>query len=172
MKSSVSTQRRGFTLIELLAVITIIVILAGLIVAGLGFVKDKQANNKATIQVALIAKALEEYKADNGNYPPSTSPDGMNQSNLLYRALYQDAVDDTTRTKRIYLAELDPGTTKQGWVRGSGASATIRDPWDQEFLYRTGAASENPDFDLWSMGKDGKTGADAKSADSRDDIGR
>ncbi len=172
MKSSVSTRRRGFTLIELLAVITIIVILAGLIVAGLGFVKDKQANSKATIQVALIAKALEEYKADNGNYPPSTSPDGTNQSNILYKALYQDAVDDTTKAKKIYLAELDPGTSKQGWVSGKGESATIRDPWGQEYLYRSGAASENPDYDIWSMGKDGKTGADAKSADSRDDIGR
>jgi general secretion pathway protein G len=170
MKSSVSKRRGGFTLIELLAVITIIVILAALVVAGMGFAKDKQANSKAAIQLALLEKALNEYKLDNGSYPASTSPDGKGQSNLLYRALYQDAVDDTTKAKTIYLAELDPATKNQGWVSGTGAAATIRDPWGQEYLYRTGAAAENPDFDLWSMGKDGKTGADAKSSDSRDDI--
>lgn len=170
MKSSVSKRRQGFTLIELLAVITIIVILAALVVGAMGFVKDKQANEKAKIQVALLGKALEEYKLDNGNYPPSTSPDGKNQSNVLYKALYLDGANDTTKTKKIYLAELDPAATKQGWVDGKGESATIKDPWGQEYLYRTGSAAENPDFDLWSMGKDGKTGADAKSADSKDDI--
>lgn len=170
MKSSVSKRRSGFTLIELLAVITIIVILAALVVGGMSFAKEKQANEKAKIQVARIITALEEYKLDNGSYPASTSPDGKAQSNLLYRALYQDAVDDTTKTKKIYLAELDPASNKQGWVSGTGAAATIKDPWGSEYLYRTGAAAENPDFDLWSMGKDGKTGADAKSAESKDDI--
>ncbi len=170
MKFSVSKRRGGFTLIELLAVITIIVILAALVVAGMGFARDKQANEKAKIQIGRISAALEEYKLDNGSYPASTSPDAKGQSNILYRALYQDAVDDTTKTKKIYLAELDPASKNQGWVSGTGAAATIKDPWGQEYLYRTGAAAENPDFDLWSMGKDGKTGADAKSADSRDDI--
>ena len=44
------TQRKGkaaFTLIELMAVITIIVILAGLVVGGMGFVTDRQAKEKA-----------------------------------------------------------------------------------------------------------------------------
>lgn len=163
-------RRGGFTLIELLAVITIIVILAALVVGGMEFAKVKQANEKAKIQIALISKALEEYKLDNGSYPPSTSPDGKGQSNVLYRALYQDAVDDTTKAKTIYLPELDPASNKQGWVSGTGPAATIRDPWGQEYLYRSGPAAENPDFDLWSMGKDGKTGADAKSPESRDDI--
>ena len=61
----------GFTLIELMAVITIIVILAGLVVGGLGFVNDRQAKEKAKVQIALLSKAIEEYKLDNGVYPPS-----------------------------------------------------------------------------------------------------
>ena len=56
----------AFTLIELMAVITIIVILAGMVVGGLGYVNEKQAREKAKIQIALLSKALEEYKLDNG----------------------------------------------------------------------------------------------------------
>ena len=66
------TQRNGmaaFTLIELMAVITIIVILAGLVVGGLGFVSERQAKEKAKVQIALLSKALEEYKLDMGTYP-------------------------------------------------------------------------------------------------------
>ena len=68
------TQRNGraaFTLIELMAVITIIVILAGLVVGGLGFVTERQAKEKAKVQIALLSKAIEEYKLDMGKYPGS-----------------------------------------------------------------------------------------------------
>jgi hypothetical protein len=32
---------------------------------------------------------------------------------------------------------------------------TIIDPWGEEYIYTTGAASKNPDFDIVSKGKDG-----------------
>ena len=55
------------------------------------------------------------------------------------------------------------------------AAQKILDPWGNEYLYRKGANAVNPDFDLWSKGKDGKTktgtaAADMTSADMRDDI--
>jgi hypothetical protein len=43
----------------------------------------------------------------------------------------------------------------QGWTDGTGADVTIIDPWGEEYIYTTGAASKNPDFDLVSKGKDG-----------------
>ena len=173
MKFPVSKRRGGFTLVELLAVIMIIIILAGLVVAGLGFVREKQDREKAKIQVALIGKALEEYKLDNGSYPAAVSTTGKNQSNILYKALYLDGANDATKTKRIYVPEFDPVTTKQGWITGSGATATVTDPWGFEYYYRTGAGAVNPDFDFWSGGKDGKTSSSSSTpdtADTRDDI--
>ena len=51
MKTNPRHGRAAFTLIELMAVITIIVILAGLVVGGMGFVHEKQAKEKAKVQI-------------------------------------------------------------------------------------------------------------------------
>lgn len=198
-----TTQRNGkaaFTLIELMAVITIIVILAGLVVGGLGFVTERQAKEKARVQIALLSKALEEYKLDTGSYP-ATGNSGTNSA-ALYQALFFEGYDyaqrnspdtwvktvgsNTTfpKSTKIYLPDLDPTSTKQGWVtpvippaKPPGTS-TILDPWGKEYSYRSAldasgkanSATQNPDFDLWSFGKDGRTNTDLKQKDSLDDI--
>jgi general secretion pathway protein G len=190
------TQRKGraaFTLIELMAVITIIVILAGLVVGGLGFVTERQAKEKAKVQIALLSKAIEEYKLDMGKYPGSandTSATGTISAELYDRLFYQgwEYGDNPSRPEtptdpkatKIYLADLDPTSTKQGWVASSTAakppaSQKILDPWGNEYLYRKGSNAVNPDFDLWSKGKDGvtkttTTAADMIHKDMRDDI--
>ncbi|MGL4399188.1 MAG: type II secretion system protein GspG [Luteolibacter sp.] len=181
-----TTQRNGkpaFTLIELMAVITIIVILAGLVVGGLGFVTERQAKEKARVQIALLSKALEDYKLDMGTYPPTNDIStvskgaGSNTSAMLYNALFYEGFEyaktpgrpDATPPKatKIYLQDLDPLSTKQGWVvtQATGdpkPSLVITDPWGNQYCYRTAVkaagtanpATQNPDFDLWSMGKD------------------
>lgn len=176
--------RSGFTLIELMAVITIIILLAGLVVGGMGFVSDRQAKEKAKTQIALLSKALEEYKLDNGIYPPTSNSNNPPESNtsILFKALYWEGAADSTGTKKIYLPQLDPTNNKQGWIKGAGQSATIIDPWSSHYRYRTATNSkgepnkdaQNPDFDLWSVGKDGVTKAgandDPKHKDNKDDI--
>lgn len=192
------TQRNGraaFTLIELMAVITIIVILAGLVVGGLGFVTERQAKEKAKVQIALLSKAIEEYKLDMGKYPGSANdtPAAANISNELYdRLFYQgyeygdnparpDSTTDPKATK-IYLADLDPTSTKQGWVTLETSTSAkpksnqkILDPWGKEYYYRKGINAVNPDFDLWSAGKNGTTkfttaAGDMNSKEMKDDI--
>ena len=198
MKSPVSKRRGGFTLIELLAVITIIIILAGLVVAGLGFVREKQDREKAKIQVALIGKALEEYKLDMGFYPgdSANSPSTGDISSELYGVLFFEGYDykvqgepkvwtktvggvQVEKARKIYLPELDPKTSKQGWVDIISQTASmpfsipIKDPWGNNYRYRKGTTSVNPDFDFWSSGKDGKTSSSSSTpdtADTRDDI--
>ncbi len=191
-----TTQRNGkaaFTLIELMAVITIIVILAGLVIGGLGFVSEKQARSKAQVQIQLLSKALEEYKLDMGAYPPAATTAGTGNSAIgLYQALFKDGYDYTTpatpptswtKATRIYLTDLDPRTSKQGWVdtvttTTPPATTTVKDPWGNEYRYRTGksatgvanSSAMNPDFDLWSIGKDGLTNTDLKHKDCRDDV--
>jgi prepilin-type N-terminal cleavage/methylation domain-containing protein len=192
------TQRHGkpaFTLIELMAVITIIVILAGLVVGGLGFVTERQAKEKARVQLALLGKGLESYKLDMGVYPASSNAEGLTQSNkCLYQALFYEGYDynkqtnpptNWTKATTIYVSDLDPTSSKQGWVptvTGTPpvipATSVVSDPWGNEYRYRSGklasgavnSSAVNPDFDLWSIGKDAKTNSTPTHKDVRDDI--
>ncbi len=171
MKINSRNGKAAFTLIELMAVITIIVILAALVVGALGYVTENQAKSKAKVQIALLSKALEEYKLDMGEYPGTSAntPLDGNVSKELYQALFKDGYDYTsaatppatwTKATKIYLADLDPTTSKQGWVTASTATTPpanqdITDPWGNTYRYRKGSTAQNPDFDLWSVGKDG-----------------
>ena len=203
MKITPRTGKAAFTLIEVMAVITIIVILAGLVVGGMSFVNERQAKNKAQVQIALISKALEEYKLDMGSYPltaevPGTYivAAGSATSSILFKALYWDSDNDSAGVpadtdQKIYIPDLDPATSKQGWTTGTaGASTIITDPWGNQYCYRSAIRgsgivaekntdgtvkmntnTQNPDFDLWSMGKDGKTMTGTPSnTTNKDDI--
>jgi type II secretory pathway pseudopilin PulG len=193
MKTNARRGLAAFTLIELMAVITIIIILAGLVVGGMGFVSERQAREKARVQIALLSKAIEDYKLDMGKYPglANDSPaTGLITPELYDRLFFQgweftnnpgrpDTPADPKATK-IYLPDLDPTSSKQGWVTPSTAanpppSQVIRDPWGKPYRYRKGVNAVNPDFDLWSEGKDGRTrttasAADMNHADMRDDV--
>ena len=183
MKTSKRQGMPAFTLIELMAVITIIVILAGLVVGGLGFVSERQAKEKARVQIALLSKGLEDYKLENGSYPPTGN--SGNNSSILFKYLYWDSNANNVGVpadtdQRIYLPELDPASSKQGWTTGTAGAATIiSDPWGNEYRYRSAkdtagkanSLTQNPDFDLWSTGKDSATKPETPSDKSnRDDI--
>ena len=213
MKTNSRPGCSGFTLIELMAVITIIVILAGLVVGGLGFVNDRQAKEKAKVQIALLSKGLEAYKLDMGSYPNTdNTPLGLTKSaTSLYIPLFYEGYDyakktapngtppgnwtkkvgtvDFPKSTTIYLPDLDPTSSKQGWVNPvTGNNPTppvttqVKDPWGTEYRYRTSTDISsnpptantntiNPDFDLWSSGKDAGTApASATDAKNRDDI--
>lgn len=213
MKITPRNGKAAFTLIEVMAVITIIIILAGLVVGGMGFVTERQAKEKARVQIALLSKALEEYNLDMGTYPPTGNTiDGAGQSwDSLYTSLFYEGYDYAKQNSpatwvktvgsntafpkatRIYLTDLDPTSSKQGWMdsafinnttpplpkKDAPKATTVVDPWGKEYGYRTavdaaGASNkdtQNPDFDLWSWGKDGKTKpATPSDAANRDDI--
>lgn len=120
MKAPARRGLAAFTLIELMAVITIIVILAALVVGGMAFVNDRQAKEKARVQVAMLSKALEDYKLDNGVYPATpNSADGKGNSKFLFDALYFKGASDNTGATKIYIGELNPVGSKQGWTSGT-----------------------------------------------------
>lgn len=192
MRKSSRIGKPAFTLVELMAVITITVILAGLVVGGMGFVKERQAKETARVQIALLSKAIEDYKLDMGKYPATddkagnfASTPGTDTSSILFNALYWDSDNnsvgvDQDADQKIYLANLAPTPSKQGWTNVAPGSTTpvIVDPWGNQYCYRsalngTGAANagtQNPDFDLWSMGKNGKTNGTVNHSDNSDDI--
>lgn len=184
MKTTSFARARGFTLIEMLVVITIIIILGSLVVGGLGYVNARQAQEKARVQIALLGKGIEEYKADMGIYPGESehSPVDGKISEELYEQLFYDGYDyqqqstppaDWGKATKPYVPELNPASSKMGWVTSATpppTSVKIVDPWGNEYRYRKGNSAINPDFDLWSAGKDGETDDSPTAKAARDDI--
>ena len=68
------TGKNGFTLIELLVVIAIIAILAALVVGLSGMAGRKSTESRVRVELAAIETAIEAYKQEFGQYPPS-NPD-------------------------------------------------------------------------------------------------
>ena len=68
-------RHNGFTLIELVLVVGIIAVLAGLVLSTVGYARKKGARARAETEIAAMAAACENYKADNGVYVrgPATS---------------------------------------------------------------------------------------------------
>jgi type II secretory pathway pseudopilin PulG len=67
----VERKKTGLTIIELLIVLGIIAILVGLLVPSLSAVKKMAKETKQKAQFATIELALEAFKNDDGDYPPS-----------------------------------------------------------------------------------------------------
>jgi len=67
----------GFTLIELVLVVGIIIVLAGLVLSTVGYARKKGARARAETEIAALSAACENYKADNGIYPRSSTTDAF-----------------------------------------------------------------------------------------------
>ena len=70
------TARRtqtGFTIVELLIVIVVIAILAAISIVAYTGIQTRAENTKTLQATASWVRALQLYKADNGNYPPTHS---------------------------------------------------------------------------------------------------
>ena len=168
-------QAGGFSLMELMVVVAIIVLLAGLTIAGMGFIEGKKARDTAAVQVKLIENALQNYHSDNRSYPQHLDPTGERGDEVLYKYLYWDGYVDRENGGVIYMPEFDPENNTKGgqaWMQDTDAQARIVDPWGNYYRYRSGDApdAQNVDFDLWSCGPDGRTNADPDHQDSQDDI--
>jgi type II secretory pathway pseudopilin PulG len=163
----------AFTVLELLIVIAMVIALAGLVLATMGYVQKKGARARAEEEIAALSAALETYKADNGIYPSNPSSDALNARNdgmpgpgyegatkFLYKALSGDSDGDPTTSDpdqdtKNYFA-FNPNMLSPN---PPGANTYIRDPFGNSYGYSTiQAANPNdpvgykPTFDLWSTG--------------------
>ena len=129
----------GFTLLELLVVVAIIGLLAAYV--GPRYVNQlgKSEVTAAKTQVEAIARALESYRLDNGAYPATEA--GL-------RALQQRPAN-APRWHGPYLQKDLPN-----------------DPWGNPYVYRN-VAGNGRDFELFSLGRDGRPGGDGENADIR-----
>jgi len=167
----------AFTILELLVVLTIILVLAGLILATSGYVRTKSKRSRAEAEIAALSAALENYKADNGIYPADTAngtttaldartmfdptaSEYVAASFFLYRELSGDSTGTRVPTGKPYFSfkpnMLLPKDQSQAVV-------AVGDPFGFSYGYSTSnqaspAKGYNPTFDLWSTAGTG-TGA-------------
>ncbi len=129
----------GLTLIEMIVVLAIIALVAALIVPSVIGRPDQARVTVASTDIRTIGAALKMYRLDNGNYP-------------------------TTEQGLAALAHAPTsGPPAPNWNRDGYLPEVPTDPWGHAYVYRS--PGSNGDFDLLSLGKDGKPGGDGLDAD-------
>lgn len=129
-------RTRGFTLLELLVVLVIIGLLAGYVGPRFFAQIGKSEVKTAMAQIDALGKALDQYRLDTGHYPSTEQGLG---------ALWVKPSDEP-RWWGPYLRKNVP-----------------KDPWGREYQYKS--PGEHGDYDLFSLGKDGREGGDGEDQD-------
>ena len=129
-------QQRGFTLLELLVVLVIIGLLAGYVGPRFFAQIGKSEVKTAVAQIDALSKALDQFRLDTGHYPSNEAGLG---------ALWVKPADET-RWWGPYLRKAPP-----------------KDPWGRDYQYKS--PGEHGDYDLFSLGKDGREGGDGENQD-------
>ncbi|MFG6448900.1 type II secretion system major pseudopilin GspG [Roseateles sp. BYS180W] len=136
MRALPAGRCRGFTLLELLVVMVIIGLLAGYVAPRYFAQVGKSEVKAARAQIDALQKALDQYRLDVGRYP--SAEQGL-------QALMQAPAGEA-RWAGPYLSKALP-----------------KDPWGHDYLYR--APGEHGEYDLLSLGRDGRPGGTAEDAD-------
>lgn len=137
MKLSYPPRRpSGFTLLELLVVLVIIGMLAGFVAPKFFSQIGKSEVKTARAQLDALEKALDQFRLDTGIYPPEEQ--GL--------AVLNERPSGNTRWAGPYLKKAVP-----------------MDPWGRSYVYKQ--PGEHGEYDLFSYGKDGKTGGDGEDQD-------
>jgi general secretion pathway protein G len=148
ISSSVGYHRKawseGFTIMELMIVVAIISTLAAIAIPSFISSRYKAKIAVAISEIKMIEKGVLNYLAENGEYPDSLSVIGMDQ------------ITDPWGNPYNYL-RIDGGTTPG--LNGKRRRDKNANP-------------VNSDFDLYSMGRDGRTQAQFNGKKARDDIVR
>ena len=140
-RGRVSHRRAGFTLIELLVVIAIIATLASVVAPAVFRNVGDAKTTSAKSQIDVLALALNSYRLDNDVFP--TSEQGLEALRTM------PAIGEPPRNWRgPYLSKVVPS-----------------DPWGRPFTYVQPGRANVTSFDLYTLGRDGRTGGEGEDAD-------
>jgi general secretion pathway protein G len=133
------SRQAGFSLIEIMVAVAIIAILAAVVVPRvIGRVGEAQVT-RARTDVQALGAALNMYKLDNFTYP--STDQGL----------------DALRAKPSGQPEA------RNWKPGGYIEKLPKDPWGRDYVYL--APGQHGDFDVYSLGRDGRPGGEGDDAD-------
>jgi len=138
-KSPILTLLRrfqGFTLLELLVVMVIIGLLAGYVAPKFFRQVDKSEVKTAQAQIVAFDKALAQFRLDTGHFP--STEQGLEA--LTNKPSNEPKWDGPYLDKRV-----------------------PADPWGNPYVYKF--PGEHRDYDLMSLGKDGRPGGEGSNGD-------
>ena len=157
-------MKRSFTVTELLVAIAIIVILAGILIGGMGYAGRRADEAKTIAAIQELSAAFEAFRAEKGFYPPSSSSTSVAQDVKFYRNAsgdlyivlgnYEYKFMDKQGKPFFNLNDLPSSA-----ISKSTASAYV-DVWGKPFRYRCPGTHNKNAFDLWSYGSDRLDGGD------------
>lgn len=134
-------RNKGFTLTEILIALAIVAIMGTVVTLNLIGNTDKANLQKLKADLGTMKTALTTYKLDNGFYP--TTEQGLEA--LIHRPT----------------GDPIPQNYPSGGYLGS--SALPKDPWRRDYIYIY--PGRNGDFDLYTLGGDGREGGEGENMD-------
>lgn len=138
-RNALLADESGLTLIELTIVIVILGILATFIAPRIMDAPQRARVSKARLEIGNLKTALDLYAVQIGDYP--STEQGLD---ALWRA---------------------PSPTPQNWSGPYIKSESFLDPWNNAYVYRYPGTHPGYDYDLYSLGKDGRVGGENFDAD-------
>jgi general secretion pathway protein G len=130
-------RESGFTLVELLVVLAILGLLAAIAAPQVMRQLGGAKTEAAAIQIEKLGGVLDLYRLDIGHYPSAS--EGL-------------------------AALVDRPGTGEGWNGPYLKNRdSLTDPWGRPYEYK--APGDHGEYDLWSLGADGRPGGEGEDRD-------
>ncbi|MBU1199926.1 prepilin-type N-terminal cleavage/methylation domain-containing protein [Patescibacteria group bacterium] len=140
-------MRKGFTLLEIMVAVAIMLIISGLSLAGYVFSMQKSRDAKRKGDLSQIARALEVFNEDFGEYPAGSGGKIKGCGNPLDVCVWgEEFSTDIQGTEQMYMSKLpsDPKSSLNYYYESDGESfglyAVLENNKDKD--YQVGLAIE------------------------------